>query len=176
MGIRLNSRAIFAGAFCCTIALIAACRRSPGPISSSNEQAQRHASTPAAPDRYDLARDEQHGGHTLERHVGKSDAQLRERLQDEPNIAAASTWTDREIAEVTIAEALHVERSRIDRWMRRGYPRANLALHYDAGHVIGRSIRRGGKQSENCTNAVIVLRAGGPDTFYVLTAYPEARE
>jgi hypothetical protein len=60
--------------------------------------------------------------------------------------------------------------------MRRGYPRANLALHYDAGHVIGRSLRRGDPQSVDCTAAVIVLRADGPDSFYVLTTYPEARE
>jgi hypothetical protein len=26
-----------------------------------------------------------------------------------------------------------------------------------------------------CTDAVIVLRADGPDNFYVLTAYPETR-
>lgn len=175
MQVRLNSHAIFAGALCSAIALLIACRQSPAPI-SSNEQRQHRAGTPASPDRYDLARDERRGGHTLERHVGRSDVQLQERLQDEPHISAASTWTDRETAEVTIAEALHAERSRIYRWMRRGYPRANLALNYDAGHVIGRSIRRGDAQGDNCTNAVIVLRADGADDFYVLTAYPEARE
>jgi hypothetical protein len=97
-------------------------------------------------------------------------------LLDESNISAASTWTDRETAEVTIAEALHVERARIDRWMRRGYPRANLALHYNANRVIGRTIRRGDQQPVNCTSAIIVLRADGPDSFYILTAYPEGRE
>ena len=60
--------------------------------------------------------------------------------------------------------------------MKRGYPRANLALHYDAGRPIGRSLQRGQEQPVDCTRAVIVLRADGPDSFYVLTTYPEAHE
>jgi len=72
--------------------------------------------------------------------------------------------------------ALKAEIGRVDSWMRRGYPRPNLALHYDAGHVIGRSLRRGEAQTVDCTSAVIVLRADGPDRYFVLTTYPEARE
>jgi Bacterial CdiA-CT RNAse A domain len=51
-----------------------------------------------------------------------------------------------------------------------------LALHYNAGPVIGRSLRRGDSRTVECSSAVIVLRADGPESFYVLTAYPEARE
>ncbi len=126
--------------------------------------------------RYDLARDEERGGHTLDRHVARTDEQLRERLERERNISAASTWTDRETAETVVAKALAAERGRLDNWMRRGSPRANLALHYKNGRVIGRSLRRGDATAVNCTSAVIVLRADGPDGFYVLTTYPEARE
>jgi toxin YxiD len=144
--------------------------------SSGAEEATHGTDSATTRDRYDLGRDEARGGHVLERHVGRTDEELRERLQHEPNISAASTWTDRETAEITIAEALLTERGRIDRWMRRGYRRANLALHYDAGRTIGRSLRRGENQPGECSNAVIVLRADGSDGFYVLTAYPEARE
>ena len=126
--------------------------------------------------RYDLARDEERGGHTLGRHVGRTDAELQERLERERSISAASTWTDRETAETVVAEALGAERGRVEIWMRRGYPRTNLALHYDAGRVIGRSLRRDDNHTVDCTSAVIVLRADGPESFYVLTTYPEARE
>jgi Bacterial CdiA-CT RNAse A domain len=125
---------------------------------------------------YNLGRDEQRGGHTLARHVARTDEELRERLAQERNISAASTWTDRETAEGVVGDALEAERSRVESWMRRGYPRANLALHYNAGPVIGRSLRRGDSQTVECSSAVIVLRADGPESFYVLTAYPEARE
>jgi len=121
-------------------------------------------------------RDEQRGGHTLDRHVGRTDAELQERLERERNISAASTWIDRGTAEEVVAEALRAEHRRIESWMRRGERRPNLALHYDAGRVTGRSLRRGESQAVPCTSAVIVLRASGPESFYVLTTYPEARE
>ena len=131
---------------------------------------------PQAAERYDLTRDENRGGHTLSRHVGRTDADLRERLAREPHISAASTWTDRDTAEITIAEALRAERGRIESWARRGIPRGNLALHYNAGRATGRSLRRGDSHTVNCTQVLIVLRADGPNSFYVLTAYPEAGE
>jgi len=48
-------------------------------------------------------------------------------------------------------------------------------LTYDAGRVIGRIMRRGDEASSPATQAVIVLKADGPDSFYVLTSYPEDR-
>ena len=166
-------------ALCVSCAAVAGCGPAPqtetqpgataGPAKSSEEP--RHAGV-----RYDLGRDEERGGHTLDRHVGRTDAELQERLERERNISAASTWPDRETAETVVAEALAAERGRVDNWMRRGYPRANLALHYDAGRAIGRSLLRGDDRTVDCTSAVIVLRADGPDSFYVLTTYPEARE
>ena len=130
----------------------------------------------SASERYDLLRDEERGGHTLQKHIAQTDEQLRERLQREGNIAAASTWTDRTVAETVIAEALRAERGRVESWERRGARRPNLALHYDAHRVIGRSLRRGETRVVECTRAVIVLRADGPNRFIVLTAYPEDRE
>ena len=125
---------------------------------------------------YNLGRDEQRGGHTLARHVARTDEELRERLAHERNISAASTWTDRATAEAVVREALTSEHNRVEVWMRQGYPRANLALHFSAGRVIGRSLRRGDSRTVDCSSAVIVLRADGPEDFYVLTTYPEARE
>jgi hypothetical protein len=125
--------------------------------------------------RYDLARDEARGGHTLDKHVGRSDQELRDRLDREQNISAASTWTNREIAQETVGQAVRAEQDKIARWEERGYRRPNLALHFDASRVIGRSIRRGQESSSPATQAVIVLKADGPDSFYVLTSYPEDR-
>jgi hypothetical protein len=161
-----------------TVLLLAAgCGQAPAPVvgPTSGDTPKAMSNPAVASERYDLARDEERGGHTIEKHVGRSDDQLRERLRHE-HISAASTWTDRESAETTVAEALRAERRRINSWMRRGYPRANLALHYEAGRPIGRSLRRGDRQTAACTSAVIVLRADGPGSFYVLTAYPEDRE
>jgi len=156
---------------------ICGCGQLSPPINAPpSEQPRRAPVRVPSSDRYDLERDEQRGGHTLDRHVGRTDAELQERLERERNISAASTWTDRTTAEEVVAEALRAERRRIESWMRRGERRPNLALHYDAGRAIGRSLLRGDNQAVPCSSAVIVLKASGPDSFYVLTTYPEARE
>ena len=147
----------------------------PAPAARNNPDRSADHSSEGEAGRYDLGRDEERGGHTLDRHVARTDEQLQERLQRE-HISAASSWTDRETAETTVSEALRSQRDRIDSWTQRGYPRPNLALHYNAGRTIGRSLRRGETQTVLCTNAVVVLRADGPSSFYVLTTYPEDRE
>jgi Bacterial CdiA-CT RNAse A domain len=151
------------------------------PASESWSERPRESARAEAPrpstnaERYDLSRDEERGGHSLRKHVGRTDDELRERLARERDISAASTWSDRAVAEETVAAALRAERGRIESWTRRGERRPNLALRFDAGRVIGRSVVRGSDQSEPCTRVVIVLRADR-DGFYVLTTYPEARE
>jgi Bacterial CdiA-CT RNAse A domain len=155
------------------------CRSAPAPHEARQRASQPSRATEGtrgASERYDLGRDEERGGHTLSRHVARTDAQLEERLRRERNLSAASTWTDRGTAETTVAETLRAERGRVENWVRGGYPRANLALHYSAGRPIGRSLRRGESTPVTCTEAVIVLRADGPDSYYVLTTYPEVRE
>jgi len=170
-----------------TFALVA-CQSDPDNRATSGETSAAAPSRPAQPrstdsrassgsnDRYDLARDEQRGGHTLDKHVGRSDDQLRERLDREREISAASTWTDQAAAEETVAAAIRANQEKIDRWNDRGYPRTNLALHFDAGHTIGRTMRHGETSSEPCSSAVIVLKAVRDGGFFVLTTYPEARE
>jgi hypothetical protein len=158
--------------------LVAGCGQMPAPPSAQNAssaQAARRATPSHRPGaRYDLEADERRGGHTVKRHVGETDAELRERLDRERNISAASTWTDLDAAEETVGEALQANRPRIEQWEERGPRRPNLALHYGASHVIGRSMYRGSNQAEDVTHAAIVLRADGPG-FFVLTTYPEER-
>ncbi|BCS35398.1 lipoprotein [Luteitalea sp. TBR-22] len=121
----------------------------------------------------DLERDEQRGGHTLARHVGRTDAQLKARLARE-SISAASTYFDRETAERIIARALADNEARVRRWIDKRGARSNLAIRYRArdGLPTGRVLRRGAEASEATEGAVVVLRWRGED-WYVLTSYPE---
>jgi hypothetical protein len=123
---------------------------------------------------HDLSADEARGGHTLKRHVGLSDEQLRERLEREP-IAAASTYTDRATAEATVAAALSQNRARIARWASRRGGHPNLVLEYDSDKPLGRTLRRGAIQPEPCSHAIVVLKWDGPNQYHVLTSYPECR-
>ena len=149
-----------------TPAQTAASREAPTP---PDDRAPAVASTG-----YDLAPDEARGGHTLARHVGRTDAQLRERLQRE-QISAASTYTDRATAERVVARALTRQRSRADQWLARKGSRPNLALDYrgDRSEIIGRSLTRRSPRTIPCTDAAVVLRWDGNRGFIVLTSYPE---
>ena len=156
-------------------ALLLGCGQKPSSQSWSERPREvPRAQNSEAAQRYDLSRDEARGGHTLRKHVGRTDDELRQRLERERDISAASTWTDRTAAEETVAAALRAERGKIQNWQRRGERRPNLALHFDAGHPIGRSLVRGATEVVPCTQAVIVLRADG-EGFYALTTYPERR-
>jgi len=125
----------------------------------------------------DLSADESMGGHTLTRHVGRTDAELAERLRREPQISAASTWTDRDVAEHAVGAALASADGKLTSWERRAGRRPNLVLHYTdrSGATLGRSLSRGEHTAVPCTRALVVLKWDERrDRFYVLTAYPEA--
>ena len=123
---------------------------------------------------YDLERDESRGGHTLKKHVGRSDQELEERLESERNISASSTWTNREAAEEAIGETL-AHNGKLERWRERGGRKPNLVLDYHGSpsHPVGRCMARGTTTAVAAYDALIVLKAYGENDFYVLTAYPE---
>lgn len=124
----------------------------------------------------DLSADEAMGGHTLARHVGKTDDELRERLRREPGISSASTYTDRATAEAVVGAALSSPPPSFESWRRRTGRRANFVIHFGADHVIGRSITRRRPEAIPCEQALIVVRWDERrQRFYVLTSYPEER-
>ena len=133
----------------------------------------RTPSTAAASALRDLDADEARGGHTLARHVGKSDEELRDRLRREPDISAASSYTDQDAAERTVGMALRNERAKVAAW-EKASSHPNLVLRVTMPTVIGRSVRQGSSVARDVKSAVVVLRWVGPG-WYVLTSYPEDR-
>jgi hypothetical protein len=125
--------------------------------------------------RRDLSQDEAAGGHFLKKHVGRSDEQLRARLEQKRHISAASTYSDRAAAEFAVGSALQQQQDRVRRWLARQGGHPNQVLDYDADprHPVGRSLRRGQNRSEPCSHALVVLKWTGPNEFHVLTSYPE---
>jgi hypothetical protein len=123
----------------------------------------------------DLSQDDAEGGHTLRKHVGKSDSDLKQRLAREHSISAASTYTDRETAERVVGTTLNQQRDKIQRWLELGGEHPNLVLDYAGDQPIGRTMRRGAATSTPCAKAVVVLRYAGGGQYYVLTSYPECR-
>jgi hypothetical protein len=160
-----------------------ACGGANSPAPNAGAAASEPARAEAKPDAdlagggarpYDLERDESHGGHTLTKHIGRSDQELLERLERERNISASSTWTNRELAEEAIGETL-AHNGKLERWRDRGGRKPNLVLDYHGSpsHPVGRCMARGTTTAVPAYDALIVLKAYGQHDFYVLTAYPE---
>jgi len=150
-----------------TAALRATATRTSAPATASANATPQTA-------RYDLRADERKGGHTIERHVGLTDAQLADRLRREPSISAASTYVDLETAERVVHEALAENARELDAWTRRSGDRTNLVLDIDLDETVGRSMRRG-EQPKDVDSALVVVKWDGRG-YYVLTSYPQERQ
>lgn len=158
---------------CVALACQSAQPRNPA-VASRDFPAARTQSRSAGSTR-DLSHDESAGGHTLRKHVGRSDDELRQRLRRERNISAASTWTDRATAESAVGAAIQQNRERINEWLSRTAGHPNFVIDYASDNPLGRSLRRDADQPTPCAHATIVLKWSPPDDYYVLTSYPECR-
>ncbi|USK64067.1 ribonuclease YeeF family protein [Peribacillus frigoritolerans] len=120
-----------------------------------------------------LAAHEVKGGHLIERHVGKSDEELLERIRNNPRINGSSTFKDRAIAEKVASKVLSDinNKKAIESWLSNLQSKSNLVLTYEGTEVIGRGVKRGSTTVENMTNARIVLKKDGEGN-YILTGYP----
>jgi hypothetical protein len=155
------------------LSLLCGCSRPSG--SSGGGKASTYRPSKHAGAR-DLAVDEEHGGHTLKKHVARSDRDLQERLRREPDISAASTYIDRHTAEEFIGDCLSDNDARVGQWLERDrHPNLVLDCIGDPAWPIGRSLRRGRTEVEPCSRATVVLKWRPPQDYYVLTSYPDCR-
>ena len=113
-------------------------------------------------------------GHTKLKHVGQTSPQLEQRLIDEPNIPAATSFTTIEQAEKYISRGLITNSANITKWASTAKPGATLPWRFEAGEVVGYGIVRG-RSMQNMNNIRIVLRklASKDRIYFLLTSYPE---
>jgi hypothetical protein len=107
-------------------------------------------------------------GHTIDRHVGKSAAELRARLRTD-RIPRASTYWDHVGARDAIEGTLTTNRDAIRQWSAAGYPdtlRLRMSAPYDLGMVVN---RRG--TIRFVRRAIVVLRKDTSGVVMV-TSYP----
>ncbi|MCP1532492.1 putative ribonuclease toxin of YeeF-YezG toxin-antitoxin module [Bacillus velezensis] len=117
-----------------------------------------------------LAAHEAKGGHLIERHVGKTNEELLQRLQINKKIRASSSFTDRPTAERVANETLTKHKKEIEEWLKSDV-NDPLPLPYRGTEVIGRGVRKGSNEVKDMTNARIVLKKN-EDGSFILTGYP----
>ncbi len=110
------------------------------------------------------------GGHTFEKHVGKNETWLRERLKCEPHIRGASSFTDIRVAEWAISETMQANAMKIKAWT--VAPHNDLILVTDVGRDVGKIVIRQSGEYRPASRVRVILRYqtynGMP--YYVLTA------
>jgi len=114
-----------------------------------------------------------HRGHTLLKHVGKKEKQLRRRLKREPGIRWSSSFTDRQTAESVIGRLLHDRKYDIDQWLAGPNPR--LRLDGDYGTEIGRSVSRHGMVKRPSSFRVVLDKEKSQLGYFIRTAYPRPK-
>ncbi|GGJ98565.1 hypothetical protein GCM10011394_04520 [Luteimonas terricola] len=117
---------------------------------------------------------EEAGGHLIERHVGKSEEWLVDRVRRD-NISAASSFRDIDEAEHFVAATLSEHQDRIDAWVDgQGGNRLVVDASFDAS--TGISVKRGDSSAEDVFSVRLVLeRSDRLDTGYrIVTGYPSA--
>ena len=114
------------------------------------------------------------GGHLIERHVGKSEEWLVDRVRRD-NISAASSFRDIGEAEHFVSATLSEHQDRIDAWVDgKGGNRLVVDASFDAS--TGISVKRGDSSAEDVFSVRLVLeRSDRLDIGYrIVTGYPSA--
>lgn len=112
------------------------------------------------------------GGHTIERHIGKSDDYLRDRLYNS-SISAASTFYDLNQAGQVIFNAISNNSTRVNNWLN-GSGGFRLVLSYTHHSIIGKVLLRGEyyPYESNMFKVVLERNSCTGDGYKIVTAYP----
>jgi len=124
--------------------------------------------------RISLAAQESAGGHTIARHVGRTEAELRARLAAQPKIPVASSFESLAQAERTVSAGLKANRIAITQWAQSAAPNARRAFEWAAPGRIGYGVVRSSGNLASMSKVRIVLqkKALNGKLYYVLTAFP----
>ncbi|EOC5258509.1 hemagglutinin repeat-containing protein, partial [Enterobacter asburiae] len=119
-----------------------------------------------------LTAHEQAGGHLIDRHVGKSEAELFDRVST-GNTKTASSFTDRATAEAVTSKAIDSNQAKIQSYLS-GNQKGYLELDYQSSTAIGISVTRGSTSAEPATNARIIIGRDPsmPGGYKIITGYP----
>lgn len=121
-----------------------------------------------------LAAEEAAGGHTIARHVARTEAQLRQRLVNQPGIPAASSFRNLREAERAVTAVVRANRAAIETWAKSATTAQKLTLTYPVGRDVGYGVVRGSAQLVNMSKVILVLRktVAQNRVYFVLTSFP----
>ncbi|HAZ48678.1 MAG TPA: hypothetical protein DDW76_28355 [Cyanobacteria bacterium UBA11369] len=116
------------------------------------------------------------GGHTEERHIGKSENWLRNRLQNEPARDFASSFRNEAIANRTQGQFVKQFREQIQAWLKSG-SQSTFVRDFDMGESVGIVVERGRKGAmlpavETTRARVVAARDNSSEGWHIVTSFP----
>jgi hypothetical protein len=121
-----------------------------------------------------LQAEEAAGGHTLARHIGKTEAELRARLLRQPRLRTASTFHTLADAEYAVSKTLRANKTLIKLWAKVAQVGETESFECAVRHGIGHGVARQTGLLTEMSRVTVVLRkvAAHNRIYFVLTAYP----
>jgi hypothetical protein len=115
------------------------------------------------------------GGHTIAKHVGKTETELRARLVVEPERLAVSSFESLRDAERILHRALRANKGAIETWAQSARPRETRSFAYAANEVAGTVLVRATNRVHRVSKVRVVLKLQDYNgrLYYILTAFPE---
>jgi len=115
------------------------------------------------------------GGHAIREHVGKTEAELFQRLANKPSLPKVSSFHNLDVAERAISATVRANARAIRAWSRSAAVGSKpMAFNHDVGSVVGIGVQRGATTVSQLTNVRVILNMksynGMP--YYILTAHP----
>ena len=112
------------------------------------------------------------GGHSFKRHVGKSVAELRNRLSSEWRIPSASTFWTIESATASVCYLTMTNILNIVDWGCSARQRIEIEEVIPVRTSVGYSVIRGSNRTVLCRKARMVLEKDSGNDFHIVTAFP----
>ncbi|MCM3737612.1 hypothetical protein M3215_17870 [Bacillus cytotoxicus] len=115
-------------------------------------------------------------GHTLERHVGKTEEQLKERLRTD-NVSAASTYYDKETATKAVKDTIKQHEKEIEKWLKESKEN-RLVLNTKHNFAVGKTVlKKDMRVKDGLRNTMTVLQKdkGSQLGFKIVTSYPSEK-
>ncbi len=118
------------------------------------------------------------GGHTIARHVGKTDAWLVNRYNGNYNISGASTYASDATATQHIQSALDIAQGGYSAWEPNANVGSRRAITTNLGYTVGRGVNAPTQRPadvqdvEDLDRLVTVIEKSGGGACFLLTSYP----
>lgn len=123
-------------------------------------------------DRRGATTHEDAGGHTIDRHVGRSDNWLRNRMAQNRGMDVASTFNNLQAANRAQGKFVKKFKGEIGEWLKGNEGR--FTRQFDTGQPVGRCLRRGAAKSVDSSKVFIVIARNPnvPNGWHYVTAFP----